>query len=70
MTITRPDLSYPVGLISEFMARPSEEYIQCVQRELRYVSGTKNRGLLYRFSTAEQLVSYTDAYGAGNVDDC
>ena len=37
---------------------------------LRYVSGTKDRGLLYRSSTAEQLVSYIDADWAGNADDC
>ena len=47
LNITRPDLSYPVGVISQLMVRPTEEYFQCVQRVLRYVSGTKDRGLLY-----------------------
>ena len=27
LTITRPDLSYPVGVISQFMARPTEEHL-------------------------------------------
>ena len=61
LTITRPDLSYPVKVISQFMARPTEEHLQCVQRILRYVSGTKDRGLLYRAATAARLVGYTDA---------
>ena len=60
LTITRPDLSYPVGVISQFMARPTEEHLQCAQRVLRYVSGTKDRGLVYRTGTATQLVGYTD----------
>jgi hypothetical protein len=33
------------------------------------VSGTKDRGLLYRTGTAVQLVGYTDADWAGNVAD-
>ena len=51
------------------MARPTEEHPQCAQRVLRYVSGTKDRGLLYRADTAAQLVSYTDADWAGNAAD-
>jgi hypothetical protein len=27
LTITRPDLSYPVGVISQYMARPTEEHL-------------------------------------------
>ena len=27
LTITRPDLSYPVGVISQFMARPTVEHV-------------------------------------------
>jgi hypothetical protein len=50
-TITRPDLSYPVGVISQYMARPIEEHLQTALRILRYVSGTKERGLLYRAGT-------------------
>ena len=69
MTITRPDLSYPVGVISQFMARPIEEHLQCAQRVLRYVSGTKDRGLLYWTGTAAHLVGSTDANWAGNAAD-
>ena len=69
LTITRPDLSYPVEVISQFMARPTKEHLQCAQRVLRYVSGTKDRGLLYQAGTVAQLVSYTDADWAGNAAD-
>jgi hypothetical protein len=33
-TITRPDLSYPVGVISQYMARPTEEHLQSALRIL------------------------------------
>ena len=52
---------HPVGLISQFMARPTEEHLSCAQRILMYVSGTKDRRLLYHTGIAEQLVAYTDA---------
>ena len=38
LTITRPDLNYPVSLISQCMARPTKEQIQSTQRVLHYVS--------------------------------
>ena len=69
LTITRPDLSYPVGVISQFMARPTQEHLQYAQRILRYVNGTKDRGLLYRTGTTARLVGYTDADWAGNAAD-
>ena len=69
MTITRPDLNYLVGLISQFMVRPTEEHNQCAQGILRYVSGSKNRVLLYWTGFAKQLVSYTDADWTGNTGD-
>ena len=34
LTITQPDLSYPVGLISHFMSQPKAEHLQCAQRIL------------------------------------
>ena len=69
LTISRPDLNYPDDTISQFMARPTEEHLQCAQRILRYVSGTKDRGLLYQTGVADQLVGYTDANWAENIAD-
>jgi hypothetical protein len=51
------------------MAQPIEEHLQSALRILRYVSGTKDRGLLYRAGTAVQLAGYTDADWAGNLTD-
>ena len=56
-------------MISQFMAELTVEHLQCAQRILRYVSGTKDRGLLYRTGVTEQLVGNTDSDWAGNVGD-
>ena len=39
-TITRPDLSYPVGLVSQFMQVPRKPHLDCVRRIIRYLSAT------------------------------
>ena len=41
------------------MAHPTGEHLQCVHRILRYVNGTKDRGLLYWAGIGKQLVGYT-----------
>ena len=69
LTINRPNLSYLVGLISQFMSQPKTDNLQCAQRILRYISGIKDRALLYWLGVAEQLVGYTDVDWAGNVCD-
>ena len=69
LTITRPDFSYLVGLISQFMSQTKAEHLQCVQRILRYINGTKDKALFYRACVAEQLVGYTDANWAENGGD-
>ena len=43
--------------------------LNCVQRILRYVSGTKDRGLLYHTGVANRLVGYPDVDWAENIGD-
>ena len=69
LKITRPDLSYPVGLTSQFMSQPMVEHLQCTQRILHYVHNTKDRALLYRIGIAEHLVGYLDSDWTGNAGD-
>ena len=61
LTITRPDLSYPVGLLSQFMQTPRDIHLDCAKRVLRYVSGTMDFGILYKSATPIRLEGYTDA---------
>ena len=37
MTITRPDLSYAIGLVSQFMQAPRKPHLDSVRRIMRYV---------------------------------
>ncbi|KAL4377055.1 hypothetical protein GQ457_02G041490 [Hibiscus cannabinus] len=40
LTITRPDITYAVGLISRFMENPKQDHWIAAKRILRYVKGT------------------------------
>ncbi len=40
MTITRPDLSYVVGVVSQFMQTPRKSQLDVVRRILRYIKHT------------------------------
>ncbi|GJY96143.1 uncharacterized mitochondrial protein-like protein [Tanacetum coccineum] len=47
LTITRPDLSYAVNQVSQFLHAPTIAHFQSVKRILRYVKGTISFGLTF-----------------------
>jgi hypothetical protein len=47
MTITRPDLSYVVGVVSQFMQTPRKPHLDAVKRILRYIKQTLQCGIFY-----------------------
>ena len=69
LTISRPDLSYTVGLESQFMQLPRKPHLDAVRRTLRYVSATLDYALFYEAGTELELFGYTDADWAGSMTD-
>ncbi|XP_071740551.1 uncharacterized mitochondrial protein AtMg00810-like [Rutidosis leptorrhynchoides] len=62
LTLTRPDLSYSVGIASRFMEKPTALHLPIVKRVLRYVKGTLDYGLNYgRRQEFEHLVGFSDS---------
>jgi hypothetical protein len=47
MTITSPDLSYVVGMVSQFMQTPRKPHLDVVKRILRYIKHTLQCGIFY-----------------------
>jgi hypothetical protein len=58
LTITRPDISYVVHQVSQFMAAPHSIHFSAV---LRYLKGTLFHGLDFSSLSPLQLHAYTDA---------
>ncbi|TFY53388.1 hypothetical protein EVJ58_g9480 [Rhodofomes roseus] len=44
---TRPDLSYPIQLLSRFMANPGYSHWRALKRVLRYLKGTLEYGITF-----------------------
>ena len=56
-------------MISRFMESPKDSHWQAGKRILRYVSGTKEFGIMYSTSENFKLISYNDSDNGGSIDD-
>ncbi|XP_042753565.1 uncharacterized mitochondrial protein AtMg00810 isoform X1 [Lactuca sativa] len=61
LTITRPDLSYAVNQVSQFLQAQTVDHFQSVKRILRYVKGTISFGLTYSRPHKNSILGYSDA---------
>jgi len=71
-TITRPEISYSVNKVCQFMSAPLEDHWKAVKRILRYLQGTINHGLLISPASLHEPLSLTgfcDADWASDPDD-
>ncbi|RVW93484.1 putative mitochondrial protein [Vitis vinifera] len=66
LTITRPDISFPVSVVSQFLQSPCDNHWDAVIRILRYIKGAPDQGMLYEDMGHTQIVGYTDADWAGS----
>ena len=69
VTITRPEISYCVNRMCQFMQNPLESYWKSIKRILRHLSGTLDYGLHLRRSSQLNLVGFCDADWATYLDD-
>ena len=69
LRMTRPDISFTVNKLSQFMRRPSEHHWGAVKRLLWYLNGIRTFGIRLLASSPLTLHGYSDADWAGNPDD-
>jgi hypothetical protein len=69
LTITRPNISYAVSIVSQFMTNPRVPHMNAVIRILKYLKNAPGRGLFYRSSGHLRIEGYTDADWAGSPSD-
>lgn len=68
MICTRPDIAYAVGRLSQFCENPLKSHWKAVKRVLRYVKGTRSRGIVFRPTENLTLTGYADSDWAGCAD--
>ncbi|XP_050946899.1 secreted RxLR effector protein 161-like [Cucumis melo] len=68
LTLTRPDISYSVAVVSRYMPKPKKPQLETVRRILRYLRRTTEYGLLYKKGQDCKLEGFYDADYAEDHD--
>ena len=61
LTITRPYISYVVGILGQIMASPSVIHLQAAHKVVRYLKGTIGQGLYLSSCFKPQLKAFCDS---------
>ncbi|KAJ9558499.1 hypothetical protein OSB04_013113 [Centaurea solstitialis] len=65
LAFTRPDVSFAVNKLSQFMHAPSQTRWQTLKRGLRYLKGTIHHGLFLKRATTLDLKAFSDSDWGG-----
>ena len=68
LTITRPDLSYSMNHLSQFLANPRVPHLQAAYHVLEYIKSTVGQGLFFSTTSCVQLKAFADADWAACPD--
>ena len=68
LTITRPDISFVVQQVSQFLQTPHHLHLTTVRKIIRYVQSTSTRGLFFPADNSTRLAAYSDTDWAGCVN--
>ncbi|XP_019420632.1 PREDICTED: uncharacterized protein LOC109330811 [Lupinus angustifolius] len=68
LTNTRPDISFAIQQLSQFMAQPTVVHFRALTRILRYVKANPEQGMLYPNSSSLQLKAFSDSDWASCMD--
>ena len=69
ITLTRPDISFAVNKICQFLHAPTTTHWTAAKRILRYIKHTVKLGLRIEKSSSTLVSGFSDADWAGCVDD-
>ncbi|GJT44548.1 uncharacterized mitochondrial protein-like protein [Tanacetum coccineum] len=67
LAVTRPDISYAVHIVSQFILAPTTVHWAAILHILRYLRGTQFQTLLFLSTYALDLHAYCDSDWAGDV---
>jgi hypothetical protein len=69
LTLTRPDISFYVNKVYQFLHAPTTAHWSAVKHTLCYLHGMRGLGILIRRSSSLLLSAFSNVDWAGNVDD-
>ncbi len=69
MLCTRPDLAYPINVLSQHMVNLNMEHWMAVKRIFRYLQGTLQMKLQFGATPSKEVLGYCDADCGGDLED-
>lgn len=69
LSLTRPDISFSVNRLSQYLNAPTTIHMQAAKRILRYLKGTTDHGLHLTRDTSLSLTAFCDSDWAGDSTD-
>ena len=66
---SRPDICFAASTLISFVENPGEVYWKAAKRVLRHLKGTVNQTLTFRKTQVLDLLNFSDADWAGNIDN-
>jgi len=69
LTITRPNISFAVSVVSQILNSPCEDHWNVVIFLLKYIKGSLGKSLLYGHNIHTKFVCYSDANWEGPSSD-
>ena len=69
LLFTLPDIAFAVNKLSQYMHNPTTDHWIAAKRILRYLCGSRDRGLFFSAVNTPQHHAYSDADWAGDKDD-
>ena len=67
--MTRPNISFAVSKLSQYLQDPTIEHWSACKHALRYLKGTNQLGLHFKLALRLNLECFLDADWASNLDD-
>lgn len=69
LTLTRPDISFSVNKVCQYLHAPTTTHWSAIKRILRYICGTMNWGLKIKRSKSLMVSAFSNADWASCLDD-
>lgn len=65
LTVTRPDITYAINTLCQYMSNPKQVHMDAAERVLRYLKTTPGQGIIFSSTNDLKLRAFCDADWGG-----